>query len=165
VLGAPKRKMKHAYAFQPLTESENRTHGWRRISVPCETANITCSIPQTISKLQHAVRGQQPPRPSREYTDLIDDQSRKPLHAAEPAAAQARPISPFPLKKWSRPKEIVKRFTNWRHELRIHQRRGTRDTGHCYETAWAACQNTGEGGEDERRFKRDANGELAPLAQ
>ena len=37
--------------------------------------------PETISKLQHAVRDSNP-KTFREYTDLIDEQNRRDVHAA-----------------------------------------------------------------------------------
>ncbi len=152
---AREAQMKHAYAFQPLTESETElaVGGQYHFRVDGEYHLLN---PLTISKVQHAVR-QNSFATFREYTDLIDDQNRNlctlrgllKLKFAEKA---------IPIEEVEPAKEIVKRFTT-----------GAMSFGsiskEAHETLAIAMNriggksNTGEGGEDEVRFKRDANGD------
>jgi glutamate synthase domain-containing protein 2/glutamate synthase domain-containing protein 1/glutamate synthase domain-containing protein 3 len=153
---AREAQMKHSYAFQPLTESETELvvggHYQYR-----EGGEYHLLNPLTISKLQHAVR-QSNPKTFQEYTDLIDDQNRtlctlrglfKLKYAEQPIAVDE--VEPA--------KEIVKRFMT-----------GAMSYGsiskEAHETLAIAMNriggmsNTGEGGEDEDRFRRDENGDL-----
>ena len=67
--------MKHEFAFQPLTESETElvVGGQYQFRVGGE---YHLQNPLTISKLQHAVR-QNNPATFQEYSDLLDEQSRQ----------------------------------------------------------------------------------------
>ena len=152
---AREAQMKHSYAFQPLTESETELvvggHYQYRIDGEYHLLN-----PQTISKLQHSVRDSNP-KTFQEYTDLIDDQSRNlcTLRGLLKLKYLDHPIS---IDEIEPAKEIVKRFTT-----------GAMSYGsiskEAHETLAIAMNriggmsNTGEGGEDEARFKPDANGD------
>jgi glutamate synthase domain-containing protein 2/glutamate synthase domain-containing protein 3 len=148
-------QMKHEYAFQPVTDSELelaaggsyhfRTNGEYHLLNPL-----------TISKLQHAVR-QSSFKTFEEYTDLIDEQSRS--MATLRSLLQIRKAEqPIPIEEVETAKEIVKRFTT-----------GAMSFGsiskEAHETLAIAMNriggksNTGEGGEDETRFKADDNGD------
>src|SRR6201988_277887 len=113
--------------------------------------------PNTISKLQQAVR-QDSFKTFEEYTALIDQQSAnlctlRGLMKVKPAG------KPVPIEEVEPAKEIVKRFTT-----------GAMSFGsiskEAHETLAIAMNriggksNTGEGGEDEERYKPDANGDL-----
>ena len=93
-----------------------------------------------------------------EYTDLIDEQNRAALHAARPDRVQEA-AKPVPIEEVEPASEIVKRFAT-----------GAMSFGsiskEAHETLAIAMNriggrsNTGEGGEDEARFKPDPNGDL-----
>ncbi len=99
---AREAQMKHAYAFQPLTDSETDLvvggHYQYR-----EGGEYHLLNPLTISKLQHAVR-QNNPKTFQEYTDLIDEPEPQAVYAARPAASSSTPTIRFRSKKWSRPR-------------------------------------------------------------
>jgi glutamate synthase domain-containing protein 2/glutamate synthase domain-containing protein 3 len=113
--------------------------------------------PQTISKLQQAVR-QDSFKTFEEYTDLIDQQSAN-LCTLRGLMKLKKSDAPVPLEEVEPAKEIVKRFTT-----------GAMSFGsiskEAHETLAIAMNriggksNTGEGGEDEGRFKPDASGDL-----
>ncbi|HUI78380.1 MAG TPA: glutamate synthase large subunit, partial [Bryobacteraceae bacterium] len=113
--------------------------------------------PLTISKLQHAVQ-QQSPQTFKEYTDLIDRQNHQ-LCTLRGLLEIKKSDNPIPTEEVEPAKEIVKRFAT-----------GAMSFGsiskEAHETLAIAMNriggrsNTGEGGEDEARFKPDANGDL-----
>ncbi len=148
--------MKHSYAFQPLTDSETDLVVGGQYQYR-EGGEYHLLNPQTISKVQHAVR-QNNATTFQEYTDLIDSQNRTlcTLRGLLQLKYSAKPVS---IEEVEPAKEIVKRFTT-----------GAMSYGsiskEAHETLAIAMNriggmsNTGEGGEDEARFKRDANGDL-----
>ncbi len=71
---AREAQIKHAFAFQPLTESETELAVGGQYQYR-EGGEYHLLNPLTISKLQHAVR-QNNPATFQEYTDLLDDQNR-----------------------------------------------------------------------------------------
>ena len=142
--------MKHAFAFQPLTDSETElvVGGDYQYRVGGEYHLLN---PLTVSKLQHAVRSQQsgdvpgihrPASTSRTAT-LCTLRGLLELKYAD---------NPIPIEEVEPAKEIVKRFTT-----------GAMSFGsiskEAHETLAIAMNriggksNTGEGGEDEARFK------------
>jgi len=153
---ATEAQLKHEYAFRPLTEFETElTVGGayhQRVNGEYHLLN-----PQTISKLQQAVR-QDSFKTFQEYTDLIDDQSAN-LCTLRGLMKLKKSDEPVPLAEVEPAQEIVKRFTT-----------GAMSFGsiskEAHETLAIAMNriggksNTGEGGEDEARFKADANGDL-----
>ena len=152
---AREAQLKHAYAFQPLTESETDLvvggHYQYR-----EGGEYHLLNPLTISKLQHAVR-QNNFTTFQEYTDLLDDQNRH-LCTLRGLLKLKYQETPIPLVDVEPAKEIVKRFTT-----------GAMSYGsiskEAHETLAIAMNriggksNTGEGGEDEARFTPDENGD------
>ena len=130
--------------------------------------------PETIALLQHAVRA---PRRSRstararrevsaeaqdkydEYAALVNGEAVTPRDAARAADVPHRGATPIPLDEVEPAKEIVKRFATGAMSL------GSIST-EAHETLAIAMNrlggrsNTGEGGEDPRRFTPDANGDL-----
>jgi glutamate synthase domain-containing protein 2/glutamate synthase domain-containing protein 1/glutamate synthase domain-containing protein 3 len=153
---AREAQMKHEYAFRPLTESETELavggayH--QRVNGEYHLLN-----PQTVSKLQQAVR-QDSFQTFQEYTDLIDSQSSN-MATLRSLMKLKKSAKSIPLEEVEPAKEIVKRFTT-----------GAMSFGsiskEAHETLAIAMNriggksNTGEGGEDEERFKPDANGDL-----
>jgi glutamate synthase (NADPH/NADH) large chain len=153
---AAEARMKHEHAFRPVTEFETElTVGGnyhQRVNGEYHLLN-----PQTISKLQHAVR-QRNFKTFQEYTDIIDKQSAT-LCTLRGLMELKKSNTPVPIEEVEPAKEIVKRFTT-----------GAMSFGsiskEAHETLAIAMNriggksNTGEGGEDEERFKPDPNGDL-----
>ncbi len=139
---------KHRHAFRPVTQSETElavggNYQWRA------GGEYHLYNPQTIAKLQHAVRHESA-QTFQEYTDLIDKQNRQlcTLRGLLELKAAAEPV---PIDEVEPAKEIVKRFAT-----------GAMSFGsiskEAHETLAQAMNriggksNTGEGGEDEERF-------------
>jgi len=153
---ASEAQLKHEFAFRPLTDFETELsvggNYHQRVNGEYHLLN-----PQTISKLQHAVR-QESFKTFQEYTDLIDNQSAN-LCTLRGLMKLKKSAAPVPIDDVEPAKEIVKRFTT-----------GAMSFGsiskEAHETLAIAMNriggksNTGEGGEDEERFKPDPNGDL-----
>ncbi len=153
---AREAQLKHEHAFQTLTESETELaiggNYHQRVNGEYHLLN-----PQTISKLQQAVR-QGSFQTFEEYTDLIDRQSGS-LCTLRGLMKLKKSVKPVPLEEVEPAKEIVKRFTT-----------GAMSFGsiskEAHETLAIAMNriggksNTGEGGEDEGRFQPDSSGDL-----
>ncbi|MFZ0863893.1 MAG: glutamate synthase large subunit [Candidatus Sulfotelmatobacter sp.] len=153
---AAEAQMKHEYAFRPLTEFETELSVGgsyhQRVNGEYHLLN-----PLTISKLQQAVR-QDSFKTFQEYADLIDRQSAN-LCTLRGLMKLKKSDTPVPIEEVEPAKEIVKRFTT-----------GAMSFGsiskEAHETLAIAMNriggksNTGEGGEDEERFKPDASGDL-----
>src|SRR5207247_3256945 len=149
-------RMKHEHAFQPITnaDTELAVGGNYQYRIRGEYHLFN---PLTVSKLQHAVR-QQSYSTFREYTDLIDKQNTQ-LCTLRGLLEIKKPNNPVPLDEVEPAASIVKRFAT-----------GAMSFGsiskEAHETLAIAMNriggksNTGEGGEDEGRFQRDANGDL-----
>ena len=89
--------------------------------------------PETVFKLQHATRAKRYDI-FKQYTALVDDQSRKLATLRGLFELQARSArQPVPLDEVEPVSEIVKRFATGRHELRLDLGRGPRDAGHRHE--------------------------------
>jgi glutamate synthase domain-containing protein 2/glutamate synthase domain-containing protein 1/glutamate synthase domain-containing protein 3 len=153
---AREAQMKHDLAFRPVRDSDTElavggNYAWR---VRGEYHLVN---PLTVQKLQHAVR-QESSATFREYTDLIDKQSKQ-LCTLRGLIEIRKSDRPVPLEEVEPAKEIVKRFAT-----------GAMSFGsiskEAHETLAIAMNriggksNTGEGGEDEARFKPDPNGDL-----
>jgi glutamate synthase domain-containing protein 2/glutamate synthase domain-containing protein 1 len=153
---AREAQMKHSYAFQPLTDSETELVVGGQYQYR-EGGEYHLLNPQTISKMQHAVR-QNNPATFQEYTDLIDDQNR--------AMATLRGLlklkydqTPIPVDQVEPAKEIVKRFTTGAMSFGSISKEA-HETLAIAMNRIGGMSNTGEGGEDEARFKQDPNGDL-----
>jgi glutamate synthase (NADPH) large chain len=147
--------MKHELAFQPLKDADTElpvggSYAWR-IRGEYHLVN-----PFTVSKMQHAVR-ENNFATFQEYTDLIDKESRHLCTLR--GLMQFKSATPVPIEEVESAADIVKRFAT-----------GAMSFGsiskEAHETLAIAMNriggrsNTGEGGEDEARFKPDANGDL-----
>jgi glutamate synthase (NADPH) large chain len=148
-------KMKHAYAFQPLTESETELvvggHYQFRQGGEYHLLN-----PETIAKLQHAVR-QNNPATFEEYTALLDDQNRH-LCTLRGLLQLKYADHPIPIDEVEPAKEIVKRFTTGAMSFGSISKEA-HETMAIAMNRLGGMSNTGEGGEDEERFKPDPNGD------
>jgi glutamate synthase domain-containing protein 2/glutamate synthase domain-containing protein 3 len=153
---AREAQLKHEHAFRALTESETELsvggNYHQRVNGEYHLLN-----PLTISKLQQAVR-QESFKTFEEYTALIDKQSSN-LCTLRGLMKFKKSDKPVPVEEVEPAKEIVKRFTT-----------GAMSFGsiskEAHETLAIAMNrvggksNTGEGGEDEERFRRDEGGDL-----
>ncbi len=113
--------------------------------------------PDAIAKLQHSTRSGNADT-YKEYAKIINDQTRR--HMTLRGLFELKTAAtPVPLEEVEPAKEIVKRFATGAMSL------GSIST-EAHETLAIAMNrlggrsNTGEGGEDPRRFKRDPNGDL-----
>src|SRR5271166_4622262 len=153
---ARESQLNHQHSLRPVTEFETELavggNYHQRTNGEYHLLN-----PQTISKLQQAVR-EESSQTFQEYTDLIDKRSAT-LCTLRGLMKLKKSEKPVPIEEVEPAKEIVKRFTT-----------GAMSFGsiskEAHETLAIAMNriggksNTGEGGEDEERFKPDANGDL-----
>ncbi|MGA2852284.1 MAG: glutamate synthase large subunit [Terracidiphilus sp.] len=153
---AREAQLKHAYAFQPLTDSETDLvvggHYQYR-----EGGEYHLLNPLTIGKLQHAVRANNPAT-FQEYTDLIDNQNKN-LCTLRGLLNLKYDPEPIPLEEVEPAKEIVKRFTTGAMSFGSISKEA-HETLAIAMNRIGGMSNTGEGGENEDRFQRDANGDL-----
>ncbi len=152
---AREAKMKHDYAFESLSEADTELDvgGSYQYRVRGEYHLVN---PLTVSKLQHAVR-QESFATFQEYTSLVNNQSKE-LCTLRGLMEFKLADKPVPMEEVEPASEIVKRFAT-----------GAMSYGsiskEAHETLAIAMNriggksNTGEGGEDEARFERDANGD------
>jgi glutamate synthase domain-containing protein 2/glutamate synthase domain-containing protein 1/glutamate synthase domain-containing protein 3 len=153
---AREASMRHEFAFRTPRDHEDElaSGGAYHYRVDGEYHLLN---PQTIRKLQHAVRSSDA-KTFQEYTDLIDSQNRElcTLRGLLQIKSVAKPV---PVEEVEPAKEIVRRFAT-----------GAMSFGsiskEAHETLAIAMNriggrsNTGEGGEDESRFQRDSSGDL-----
>jgi glutamate synthase domain-containing protein 2/glutamate synthase domain-containing protein 1/glutamate synthase domain-containing protein 3 len=152
---AREARMKHEHAFRPISQSETELDvgGSYQYRVKGEYHLVN---PLTVSKLQHAVRENRY-ETFQQYTDLIDSQNHE-LATLRGLMDFKYAKKPVPIDQVEAASEIVKRFAT-----------GAMSFGsiskEAHETLAIAMNriggrsNTGEGGEDEARFERDANGD------
>ncbi len=152
---AREAQMKHAYAFRPLTESETDLVVGGQYQYR-ESGEYHLLNPLTISKLQHAVR-QNSATTFKEYTDQLDDQSRH-LCTLRGLLKLKYADSPIAIEEVEPAKEIVKRFTTGAMSFGSISKEA-HETLAIAMNRLGGMSNTGEGGEEEERFKRDANGD------
>jgi glutamate synthase domain-containing protein 2/glutamate synthase domain-containing protein 1/glutamate synthase domain-containing protein 3 len=153
---AREAQIKHAFAFQPLTESETDLVVGGQYHYR-EGGEYHLLNPATISKLQHAVRANNPAS-FQEYTDLIDEQSRH-LCTLRGLMKLKYAENSIPVEEVEPAKEIVKRFTTGAMSFGSISKEA-HETLAIAMNRIGGMSNTGEGGEDEKRFKPDANGDL-----
>ncbi len=141
--------MKHAAAFLPLTgaDTELQVGGNYHYRVRGEYHLIN---PHTISKLQHSVR-QKSASTFREFSELVNTQNRqlctlRGLMEFKPAA------KPVPLDEVEPASEIVRRFATGAMSYGSISKEA-HETLAVAMNSIGARSNTGEGGEDEERFK------------
>ncbi|HEX7730998.1 MAG TPA: glutamate synthase large subunit, partial [Terracidiphilus sp.] len=153
---AREAQMKHEFAFQPLTESETEltVGGQYQFRKDGEYHLLN---PQTISKLQQAVR-ENNPTTFQEYTDLLDDKNRT-LCTLRGLLKLKYSEEPIALEEVEPAKEIVKRFTTGAMSFGSISKEA-HETLAIAMNRLGGMSNTGEGGEEEERFTRDANGDL-----
>src|SRR6202046_61463 len=152
---AREAQLKHEYAFQPLTDSETDLAVGGQYQYR-EGGEFHLLNPVTISKIQHAVNTNNPAT-FQEFTDLIDGQNRT-LCTLRGLLKLKYLDEPIPLEEVEPAKEIVKRFTTGAIALGSISKEA-HETLAIAMNRLGGMSNTGEGGEDEARFKPDANGD------
>ncbi|MGA2572434.1 MAG: glutamate synthase large subunit, partial [Terracidiphilus sp.] len=152
---AHEARMKHSYAFQPLSDSETDLVVGGQYQYR-EGGEYHLLNPLTISKVQHAVRTNNPAT-FQEFTDLIDDQNRN-LCTLRGLLKLKFLDKPIPIEEVEPAKEIVKRFTTGAMSFGSISKEA-HETLAIAMNRLGGMSNTGEGGEDEERFKPDPNGD------
>src|SRR3984885_2090029 len=148
--------MKHAFAMQRPRESDTelRIGGEYQYRVSGERHLLN---PATVSKLQHAVR-QSSFENFEEFARMVNQQNRDLLMLR--GMFDFKPNgSPVPLDAVEPAAEIVKRFATGAMSFGSISKEA-RETLAIAMNRIGGRSNTGEGGEDEARFKPDANGDL-----
>jgi len=152
---AREAQMKHQYAYAPMNDSQVDLAAGGTYHFRTE-GEYHLLNPLTISKLQHAVRSGSAST-FQEYTDLIDEQSRS-MATLRSLMQLKESSTPVPIEEVEPAKEIVKRFTTGAMSFgSISQE--AHETLAIAMNRIGGMSNTGEGGEDEARFIRDANGD------
>jgi glutamate synthase (NADPH/NADH) large chain len=151
---------RHRHAFHPITEFDTELAVGGNYQYRAR-GEYHLYNPQTIAKLQHAVR-QESFATFQEYTDLIDQQTRQ-LCTLRGLLEIKDAADPVPLEEVEPAREIVKRFAT-----------GAMSFGsiskEAHETLARAMNriggksNTGEGGEDEERFGDDRRSAVKQVA-
>ncbi len=152
---AREAQMKHSYAFQPLTDSETDLIVGGQYQYR-EGGEYHLVNPLTISKVQQAVR-QNNFATFQEYTDLIDNQNRN-FCTLRGLLQLKYAEKPLPIEEVEPAKEIVKRFTTGAMSFGSISKEA-HETLAIAMNRLGGMSNTGEGGEDEERFKPDPNGD------
>ncbi len=147
------RRHIHAFDVDPSLNGELDVGGqyqWRR------RGEFHMYNPNTIAKLQHAVRSGNY-RVFKEYTRLLNDQSR---HLATlRGLMKFKPCRPLvPIEEVEPAAEIVKRFKTGAMSFGSISKEAHENLAIAMNRI-GGKSNTGEGGEDPARFKRDPNGD------
>jgi glutamate synthase domain-containing protein 2/glutamate synthase domain-containing protein 1/glutamate synthase domain-containing protein 3 len=151
---------KHRHAFRPVTESEPELSLGGKYQFRAD-GEYHLFNPQTISKLQHAVR-QNNPQTFQEYTDLIDQRSRQlcTLRGLLEIKTSEHPVA---LEEVEPASEIVKRFATGAMSFgSISQE--AHETLAMAMNSLGGRSNTGEGGEDEARFHTNKRSAVKQVA-
>ncbi len=146
---------RHHYAFHvsPTLDGELDVGGqyqWRR------RGEYHMYNPNTIAKLQHSVRSGNY-RVFKEYTRLVDEQSRN-LATLRSLLKLKFDRTPVPLEEVEPASEIVKRFKTGAMSFGSISKEAHENLAIAMNRI-GGKSNTGEGGEDPARFKRDPNGD------
>ncbi len=153
---AREAQMKHEFASRPLSDSETELVVGGQYQYR-EDGEYHLLNPLTISKVQHAVRTNNPAT-FQEYADLIDNQNRE-LCTLRGLLKLKYLDKPIPIDEVEPAKEIVKRFTTGAMSFGSISKEA-HETLAIAMNRIGGMSNTGEGGEDEERFKPDPNGDL-----
>ena len=151
--------MKHELAFQPLQDTDTElpvggSYAWR---VRGEYHLVN---PSTVSKMQHAVR-QNNFQTFQEYTDLIDRESRQLCTLR--GLFRFKESTPIPLDEVEPASEIVKHFATGAMSFGSISKEAHETLAVAMNTI-GGRSNTGEGGEDEERFKDSRRSSIKQVA-
>ncbi len=147
-------KLKHEHAFRPVRESETELDIGGNYHYRAR-GEYHLLNPLSIAKLQHSVR-QNSFNTFKEYTQTINDQSRQLCTLR--GLMRFKPGRPIPIDEVEPASEIVKRFATGAMSFGSISKEA-HETLAIAMNRIGARSNTGEGGEDEERFHRDANGD------
>jgi glutamate synthase domain-containing protein 2/glutamate synthase domain-containing protein 1/glutamate synthase domain-containing protein 3 len=147
--------MKHAHAFRRASENETELASGGSYAYRAG-GEYHLVNPDTISKLQHAVRQSSYQR-FKEYAALLDEQNRQ-LCTLRGLLKFKKPAHPVPLDEVEPAAEIVKRFTTGAMSFGSISKE-THETLAIAMNRLGGRSNTGEGGEDEARFQPLPNGD------
>jgi len=152
---AKEAEAKHSFAFHPVTESvmELDAGGAYQYRVKGEYHSLN---PVTVSKIQHAVQ-QNSPATFQEFTDLIDQQNRD-LCTLRGLMNLKTAKKPVPVEDVEPASTVVKRFATGAMSFGSISKEA-HETLAIAMNRMGGRSNTGEGGEDEARFAKDANGD------
>ena len=152
---AREAQMRHEFAFRPLTEAETELAlgGSYHYRINGEYHLLN---PLTISKLQHSVRDESF-KTFQEFTDLIDKQNEN-LATLRSLMKFKKARKPVSIDQVEPAKDIVKRFTTGAMSFGSISKEA-HETLAIAMNRMGGKSNTGEGGEDEARYKPDANGD------
>jgi glutamate synthase domain-containing protein 2/glutamate synthase domain-containing protein 1/glutamate synthase domain-containing protein 3 len=147
--------MKHELAYKKSLEfdTELPVGGSYAFRVRGETHILN---PDTIGKMQHAVRSHNF-ETFQQYTDSIDLRNREMCTLR--GLFEFKPGKAIPLEQVEEEREIVKRFATGAMSFGSISKEA-HETLAIAMNRMGGRSNTGEGGEDEERFKPDANGDL-----
>jgi glutamate synthase domain-containing protein 2/glutamate synthase domain-containing protein 1/glutamate synthase domain-containing protein 3 len=153
---AREAQLKHQFAMEPVSDSATELDmgGSYHYRVKGEYHLLN---PQTVSKLQHAVR-QDSFATFQEYSQLVDEQSKQ-LCTLRGLMEFKYASKPIPIEEVEPASEIVKRFATGAMSFGSISKEA-HETLAIAMNRIGARSNTGEGGEDEERFIPDANGDL-----
>jgi len=156
---AREAQMKHEHAYRPVTDSETDLDvgGSYQYRVGGEYHLVN---PLTVSKLQHAVRREEKEagyETFKEYATLIDRQN-KDLCTLRGLMTIREAAQPLKLEEVEPASEIVKHFATGAMSFGSISKEA-HETLAIAMNRMGGKSNTGEGGEDEERFKPDPNGD------
>jgi glutamate synthase domain-containing protein 2/glutamate synthase domain-containing protein 1/glutamate synthase domain-containing protein 3 len=152
---AEESKLRSDYAFKPVADSETELEpgGQYHYRVQGEYHLFN---PESISKLMNSVRSSSY-ETFREYSRSINDQSRQ-LCTLRGLMQLKKVAHPIAIDKVEPASEIVKRFATGAMSYGSISKE-THETLAIAMNRIGARSNSGEGGEDEKRFAKDANGD------
>jgi glutamate synthase (NADPH/NADH) large chain len=148
-------RLRHDYAFQPLSDCESELEAGGHYHYRAE-GEYHLFNPVTISKLRNSVRASSY-ESYKEYASLVNDQSRH-LCTLRGLMKLKKAVRPLSLDKVEPAAEIVRRFATGAMSFGSISKEA-HETLAIAMNRIGAKSNTGEGGEDEKRFARDANGD------
>ncbi len=143
---------RRGFRFDPALDGELPVGGqyqWRR------RGEFHMYNPNTIARLQHAVRSGNYAQ-FKEYTRLVDDQSRK--FATLRGLLKFKAVTAIPIEEVEPASEIVKRFKTGAMSFGSIGKEAHENLAIAMNRL-GGKSNTGEGGEDPARFERDPNGD------
>ncbi len=149
-------KFRHDYAFKGVADYDPELETGGRYQYRAD-GEYHLFNPETISKLRQSVRSSSY-ETYQEYSRLINDQSRQ-LCTIRGLMKLRKTAHAIPLDKVEPASELVKRFATGAMSYGSISKEA-HETLAIAMNRIGARSNTGEGGEDEERFTRDANGDL-----
>ncbi len=157
---AKEAKMKHDLAFRPVTaaDTELPSSGNYQFRVRGEYHLVN---PVTVSKLQHAIKSESY-KTYKEYSEAVNDRNRQ-LCTLRGLMGFKHAARPVPIEEVEPAAEIVKRFKTGAMSFGSISREAHETLARAMNRI-GARSNTGEGGEDEERFKDDRRSSIKQVA-